>query len=102
LRDNLPDDSANRSTVFTLEKLYRNNSIGKEDYENFSDGYKFLSCLDHNLRLTVGRSTRLPLANQKSLQIIADRMNLESVKNLLEKLAFHRLEIRASFEGILG
>ncbi len=102
LRDDVRDESENRSTFFTLEKLYENDSIGREDFQNFSDGYKFLSELDHNLRLTVGRSTCLPLANQKSLGTIAERMKLDSVNKLLEKLTFHRLNIRASFENILG
>lgn len=102
LRDDLPDAEDDRSTLFTLEKLYENNSLSKENFKNFSDGYRFLTELDHNLRLTVGRSTRLPLANQKSLETVTGRMRIGSVGNLLEKLTFHRLNIRASFENILG
>jgi glutamate-ammonia-ligase adenylyltransferase len=101
LRDNLQDDAANRSTVFMLKKLYENESLNTEDFQNFANGYEFLSELDHNLRLTIGRSTRLPLANQRVLQMIAKRMELDSVKDLLEKLTTHRLEIRSSFENIL-
>ncbi|HXH69809.1 MAG TPA: hypothetical protein VNI60_05615, partial [Pyrinomonadaceae bacterium] len=101
LRDNVQDEAENRSTAFTLKKLYENNSLNKEDFQNFTNGYEFLSELDHNLRLTVGRSTRLPLANQTVLQTIVKRMKLDSVKDLLEKLTVHRLEIRASFENIL-
>lgn len=101
LKDNLPDESENRSTLSVLEKLREKNSLSAEDFQNFSSGYEFLSELDHNLRLTVGRSTRLPLANQNALQIAAERMRLESFKILLEKLTFHRLNIRASFENVL-
>jgi glutamate-ammonia-ligase adenylyltransferase len=101
LRDNLPDSGENRSTVFMLEKLFEKISINAEDHKNFSEGYKFLSELDHNLRLTVGRSTRLPLANRNALETIVKRMKLESIENLLEQLTFHRLNIRASFEYIL-
>ncbi|HEY0428305.1 MAG TPA: hypothetical protein VGC76_11025 [Pyrinomonadaceae bacterium] len=100
LRDSVPDEAENRSTLFVLEKLRRKNLLAAEDFENFSSGYEFLSRLDHNLRLTVGRSTRLPLANQNALQIIAARMRLSSAKNLLENLTFHRLNIRASFENV--
>ena len=78
-----------------LEKLFENNSISEEDFNNFSNGYNFLTELDHNLRLTVGRSTRLPLSNRKSLETIVDRMKLETIENLLEQLTFHRLNIRA-------
>ena len=101
LRDNLPDADENRSTLFVLQKLCEINSLKAEDFENFSKGYEFLSELDHNLRLTVGRSTRLPLANQNALKIICERMNLESIGDLLEKLTFHRLNIRQSFESVL-
>jgi [glutamine synthetase] adenylyltransferase / [glutamine synthetase]-adenylyl-L-tyrosine phosphorylase len=100
LKDNIPDESENRSTLFVLKKLHEKASLSSADWQNFSHGYKFLSELDHQLRLTVGRSTRLPLANQRALQIIAERMKLESFKVLLEKLTFHRLNIRASFENI--
>ncbi|MBA2494977.1 MAG: hypothetical protein H0V31_09825 [Acidobacteria bacterium] len=102
LRDDVPDDAENRSTLFMLNKLYEKDSLSIEDFQNFSNGYKFLSELDHNLRLTVGRSTRLPLANQTVLQTIVTRMKLGSVKHLLEKLTSHRLNIRASFENIVG
>ncbi len=101
LRDNIPDDGENRSTLFSLQKLIENKSLSNENFENLSIGYKFLSELDHNLRLTVGRSTRLPIANQKALQIISNRMKLDSINELLEKLTFHRLNIHSTFEEIL-
>ena len=101
LRDNVPDDLKNRSTDFMLEKLHEKKSLSDENFENMFGGYLFLKELDHNLRLTVGRSTRLPVANQNALQIISARMNLSSFKELLEKLTIHRLNIRASFENIV-
>ena len=101
LRDNIKDDHENRSTDFMLRELYRYGSLSGEDFENLSKGYEFLSELDHNLRLTVGRSTRLPIANQQALHIICRRMHLASIGELHEKLTFHRLNIRASFENIL-
>jgi glutamate-ammonia-ligase adenylyltransferase len=101
LKDNVPDEAENRSTLFVLRKLHEKGFLSIENFENLSSGYEFLSELDHNLRLTVGRSTRLPLANQHALQTAADRMKLSSVKELLENLTFHRLNIRAAFENIL-
>ncbi len=68
LRHNVPDDAENRSTDFILQKLRINGFLNEEDFQNFSSGYEFLSRLDHNLRLTVGRLTHLPSANQKSLE----------------------------------
>jgi glutamate-ammonia-ligase adenylyltransferase len=102
LRDNVPDAPENRSTAFMLKKLYKNRSLGHKDFKNLSRSYSFLSELDHNLRLTVGRSTRLPISNQTALQIICRRMNLASVRELHETLTFHRLNTRASFEHILN
>ena len=101
LRDNIPDEQEMRSTDFMLDKLYANKSLCEEDFANFKSGYLFLSELDHNLRLTIGRSTRLPIANQNALQIISERMKLVSINELLETLTMHRLSIRASFEDIL-
>jgi len=100
LRDNIPDDANNRSTDFMLKKLHENKSLSQEDFRNFSDGYEFLTELDHHLRLTVGRSSKIPLANQTALQVIAKRMNLNSVNDLFEQLTVHRLNIRSSFENI--
>jgi len=100
LRDDVPEHK-NRSTIFMLGRLFKNESLGKEDFENFTNGYEFLSELDHNLRLTVGRSTRLPLANQNALTTITKRMKIASTKELLQRLTFHRLNIRSSFEHIL-
>ena len=101
LRDNVPDDINHRSTDFMLGRLHETGSLAPEDFGNFLEGYLFLSTLDHNLRLTVGRTTRLPLANTKALAVIADRMNLASVDDLLENLTLHRLNIRSSFDSIV-
>ncbi len=101
LRDGIPDDDASRSTGQTLTKLLANNSLSETDHAALKAGYEFLSELDHNIRLTVGRTTRLPLANQKALRIISNRMNDGSPDRLIEELTFHRLNIRSSFENIL-
>lgn len=101
LRDNVPDADKNRSTIFVLQKLFENGSLNGEDFQKFSEGYEFLAKLDHNLRLVIGRSTRLPLANQNSLRIISKRMNLASTSELLENLTLHRLNIRTAFENVL-
>ncbi|MGI8556399.1 MAG: hypothetical protein ACR2LT_08610 [Pyrinomonadaceae bacterium] len=101
LRDNIPDDAENRSTRFMLKKLFENKSLSKENFFAFAAGHDFLNLLDHNLRLTVGRSNSLPLANKTLLQIIAGRMNFQKPDDLLQTLALHRIEIRASFDDVL-
>jgi glutamine synthetase adenylyltransferase len=65
------------------------------------DGYIFLAELDHNLRLTVGRTTRVPLANQHALDTIASRMRLDSSAELLETLTVHRHAIRDAFGKVI-
>lgn len=94
LRDDVPDDLENRSTNFMLQKLFENGSLNQENFTAFSEGYQFLSKLDHALRLTIGRSNILP----NDLEIISKRLN---IINLLEVLTFHRLNIRSAYEKIL-
>lgn len=108
LRDNVPDDSEDRSTIQmlnNLERRYRENPGVLFSFSPlFSDlrfGYEFLSTLDHNLRLTVGRTNRIPLANETALKTIAARMQLGSPSNVLEQLTLHRLAIREAFESIV-
>ncbi|HMO80405.1 MAG TPA: DUF294 nucleotidyltransferase-like domain-containing protein [Pyrinomonadaceae bacterium] len=102
LRDNVPDDDAHRSTGQTLRLLKENGSLEKDVFEKLFHGYEFLSSLDHYLRLTVGRTSRLPLANQNALTTIARRMGLASPTDLLENLSVHRLDIRSAFDLILS
>lgn len=102
LRDNVPDDLENRSTFYTLQKLLENGSLSAEQYQVFLEGYEFLTELDHNLRLTVGRSTRLPIANLKALKTITSRMRIDSVNQLREQLTFHRINIREAFDYIFN
>jgi glutamate-ammonia-ligase adenylyltransferase len=101
LRDDVRDDGTNRSTRAMLRRLLEKNSLNDADFEAFDDGYDFLSRLDHNLRLTVGRTNRLPQANQAAMQTIVERMKLDSTADLNQKLTFHRLEIRRAFENVL-
>jgi glutamine synthetase adenylyltransferase len=100
LRDNVRDVEGSRSTLATLQRLFENDSLAAGDHAALRDGYEFLSMLDHQLRLTIGRSTRLPLANKKVMDVIAGRMDIPSAEELLERLTLARLNIRAAFENI--
>jgi glutamate-ammonia-ligase adenylyltransferase len=102
LRDDIPDDPDDRSSKFMLRKLFDGGSFSADDYEAISKGYIFLAELDHNLRLAVGRSTRLPVGNERALQIVCERMKLSSTAELMELLTMHRLNIRAVFENVLS
>src|SRR5215217_138079 len=83
LRDNVPDRPGDRSTDFMLNELERQGSLSAADHESFLEGYRFLAELDHNLRLTVGRTTRLPLANHAALETVAQRLKLASEGDLI-------------------
>jgi glutamate-ammonia-ligase adenylyltransferase len=101
LRDNLPDDGEVRSTGSVLSALHERGSLGDGDYNALRDGYEFLSALDHLLRLTIGRTTRLPHLDHRSLETAAARLGLASPAELQQRLTFHRLEVRSAFEHVL-
>ena len=102
LRHNVPDDEIDRSTPFMLEKLRTTGAFSAPIHDEMLTGYDFLSTLDHNLRLTVGRRARVPLANHDALNTIASRMKIASAADLLEQLTFHRLAIRNAFDTVLS
>lgn len=102
LRDDVPDDADDRSTGYMLERLFRSGSLTEGEYYGLLNGYRFLTDLDHNLRLTVGRTTRLSMGNQAVLSTIAQRMGISSAAELLEQLTLHRLAIRSAFESVLN
>ena len=102
LRDDIPDDPNDRSTSFVLEMLRESGSLSPNEHRSLIEGYTFLSELDHNIRLTVGRTTRVPFANLSVMTTIASRMGLTSVSELNERLTLHRLEIRSAFESIVS
>lgn len=102
LRDNLPDKDEDRSTSHTIERLHDYGSLDDQQFDELSNGYSFLSQLDHSLRLRVGRSSRLPLGNKKALELIAATMGFSRVNSLLEALTIHRLNIRSSYDKVMA
>jgi glutamine synthetase adenylyltransferase len=102
LRDGVPDSADDRSTDRTLGVLHDRGSITHDDHDAMLAGYRFLSALDHHLRLTVGRTTRLPAANVQALDRVASRMRLDSSAEMLERLTIHRLDLRNAFDHILS
>lgn len=100
LRDDVHDSEGRRSTDSTLERIFESGSLESNLFQQLLNGYNFLSALDHNLRLTVGRTTRLPIANKHALATIAERMELATPDELLQRLTQHRIEIRSAFDLI--
>lgn len=101
LRDDVRDRGDDRSTGVMLGRLHEAGSINREDFLLLDAGYRFLAQLDHELRLSIGRTTRFPAANTKALESIAERMNLESPERLAEQLTVSRLGIRDVFDRLL-
>ncbi|MBK9152798.1 MAG: hypothetical protein IPM25_00945 [Chloracidobacterium sp.] len=89
-----------RSTGAKLKAFLKDGTIETGDFEVLSGGHSFLSELDHNVRLTVGRTSRYPRTNRHALAVIAERMGLPSPEDLLNQLTIHRHDIRAVFEGV--
>jgi glutamate-ammonia-ligase adenylyltransferase len=101
LRDEVFDEGDDRSTTFTLERLRDEGSLSEDDYEALSSGYSLLRQIDHNLRLIVGRSTRLPDADHVIARDVAKRMDLDSIE-LQETLIEQMKGIRAAYNRILA
>ncbi|MBX3290490.1 MAG: hypothetical protein KF855_14335 [Acidobacteria bacterium] len=102
LKANLPDSDNDRSTSASLKLLKDSGSLTDSQYETLAEGYDFLSALDHQQRLTVGRATRLPVANKQAMETISHRMGSTSVDEFLGTLAVLMTDIRAVFDEITG
>jgi glutamate-ammonia-ligase adenylyltransferase len=101
LRDEVLDAGEDRSTAFTLERLREEGSLSEDDFSTMSTGYSLLRSIDHNLRLIVGRSTRLPDPNHVTARDVAGRMGFESVAELQQTLIEQMEAIRDSYNRIL-
>jgi len=101
---NIPNDSDDRSTPATITRLKEVSSLTSyhSTLTAFEEGYSFLAALDHNMRLTVGRTSRVPAANTHALEVVAERMHLDSTGEIFEELTVHRLAVREAFEGMVG
>ena len=101
LRDGVPDDPSDRSSDFVLDRLFERGSLSNEHHAQLKAGYRFMSELDHSLRLTVGRTTKLPAANSRALAYAAERLGLSSAEDLIQRLSLHRVMIREAFDSIV-
>ncbi|MEO8648594.1 MAG: hypothetical protein ABI539_05450 [Acidobacteriota bacterium] len=102
LAHNISDEPSDRSTRVMLDRLKNRSVISDENYACLSEGYSFLSLLDHQLRLFVGRTTRLAGADRAAIRQIANNLNFPTVKKLVDELKLRRIDIRAAFDDIVG
>jgi [glutamine synthetase] adenylyltransferase / [glutamine synthetase]-adenylyl-L-tyrosine phosphorylase len=100
LRDEVTDEGEDRSTLFTLERLREEGSLFDDDFETLNTGYSLLRSIDHNLRLIVGRSTRLPDPDHVIARDVANRMEFDPVE-LEETLIQQMKAIRETYNRIL-
>jgi glutamate-ammonia-ligase adenylyltransferase len=101
LRDDVPDEGADRSTRTTLARLSDAGSLDADSYRNLSEGYAFLRTLDHHLRIIAGRSSRLPVAPDHAvLKDLARSVGHEPAAALVEILRARMDGIRAAYERI--
>lgn len=98
----VPDEGDDRSTSFTLERLNQEGALSDEDYSVLSSGYSLLRAVDHNLRLIVGRSTRLPDPDHPTAKDVATKMGFESSHALRHVLSEQMQAIRESYNRILS
>ena len=102
LRDEVTDEGEDRSTSFTLERLREEGSLTEDDFSVLSNGYSLLRSIDHNLRLIMSRSTRLPDPNHVAARDIATRAGFESVSELHETLTAQMQAIRDTYNRIVN
>ncbi|HEU4870183.1 MAG TPA: hypothetical protein VFT08_04970, partial [Pyrinomonadaceae bacterium] len=101
LRDEVPDEGDDRSTAFTLDRLREEGSLSEDDFLVLSGGYNLLRSIDHNLRLIMHRSTRLPDPNHVVAKDVATRVGFESVSEMQSTLGEQMRAIRETYNRIL-
>jgi glutamate-ammonia-ligase adenylyltransferase len=101
LRDEVLDEGDDRSTMFTLVRLREEGSVNDDDFETLSSGYSLLRNIDHNLRLIMGRLTRLPDPDHVVAKDVATRMDSDP-QQLQETLIQTMKEVRAVYTRTLS
>jgi len=102
LREEVPDEGDDRSTAFTLERLRNEGALSEDDFVTLSTGYGLLRSVDHNLRLIVGRSTRLPDSDHPTARDVASKMGFESAVTLRQILTEQMNSIRDAYTRIVS
>lgn len=100
LKNNIADDETHRSTKSIIERLHTEGILSTRDRAALGDGYALLRTVDHYLRLTVGRSTKLQGFDHPALRDVARRVGFEDPAALLETLAGRMRDIRLAFDRL--
>jgi [glutamine synthetase] adenylyltransferase / [glutamine synthetase]-adenylyl-L-tyrosine phosphorylase len=102
LRDSVQDDIDDRTTTATLGRLRATGSLNEADFLALDEGYHLLRAVDHQLRLIVGRSARLPAPEHPAFRDIARRLGYPGAAELTKELNLRMAGIRRAYEGIMG
>ncbi|MFN2576278.1 MAG: hypothetical protein ABR607_01155 [Pyrinomonadaceae bacterium] len=102
LRDNLPDDGEDRTTLGILKRLRDLQSIDDGTFEKLFAGYVLLRSVDHQLRLIVGRSAIVPSRGSAAFVDIARRLGYETAERLENDLIVRMKEIRQAYDNIMS
>lgn len=102
LRDCVQDDEEDRTTGATLRRLRDAGSLGEQDFVAVDEGYVLLRSVDHQLRLILGRSARLPLPEHPAFRDIAVRLGYQEAANLDQELGARMTGIRNTYERIMS
>jgi [glutamine synthetase] adenylyltransferase / [glutamine synthetase]-adenylyl-L-tyrosine phosphorylase len=101
LRDCVQDDDEDRTTLATLSRLRAVGSLNEADFCDLDEGYTLLRSVDHQLRLIVGRSARLPLPEHPASRDIARRLGYDAAAELTQELTARMNGIRTAYDRIL-
>jgi glutamate-ammonia-ligase adenylyltransferase len=101
LRDDVKDDEVDRTTAATLRRLSDAGSLNDQDFAALEPGYRLLRSVDHQLRLILGRSARVPLPEHPAFRDIARRSGYEDAAELTRELSASMSEIRGAYTRIM-
>jgi len=101
LRDWVQDDEDDRTTAVTLQRLRDAGSLDGEEFLALTQGYALLRTVDHQLRLILGRSARLPLPEHPAFRDIARRLGYDDAGGLTEELRVRMNGIRTAYQRII-
>ncbi len=101
LRDNVPDDYDDRSTLATLRRLRASGSLDETNFATLNEGYALLRSVDHQLRLMVGRSGRQPAPEHPAFRDLARRLGYDGAAELVKELKVRMTGIRGAYETIM-
>jgi glutamate-ammonia-ligase adenylyltransferase len=101
LRDCVQDDIDDRTTTATLGRLRATGSLNEADFLALDEGYALLRVVDHQLRLIVGRSARLPAPEHPAFRDISQRLGYVAAAELTKELNLRMAGIRRAYERIM-